>query len=184
MGFPFAEASGCAWSCQGCAPSSTPQTSTTVYICPCLGRGGASFYLSPTVSADTAAASNGFESITDTITSLATMNRLIMAANDGSLDDSSPQDIKAVAGLEDVDSAVDPKSPSKRVRLVDMEDDGPEDDGSSPTTARWRTAERELPYIISLILYSRFDAILYNDNDRNYESCSGLKFSNGKWCSR
>ena len=58
------------------------------YIRPCLGRGGASLYLSPIVSADTAAASNGFESITDTITSLATMNRLIMAANDGSLDDS------------------------------------------------------------------------------------------------
>ena len=95
------------------------------YIRPCLGRGGASFYLSPTVSADIAAASNGYESITDTITSLATMNRLIMAANDGSLDDSSPQDIKAVAGLEDVDSAVDPNTPSKRVRLVDMEDDGP-----------------------------------------------------------
>ena len=72
------------------------------YIRPCLGRGGASFYLSPTVSADTAAASQCFESIRDTVTSLATMNRLIMAANDGSLDDSTPEDIKEVAGLEDV----------------------------------------------------------------------------------
>ena len=69
-------------------PEAPEQAGPEVHIRPCLGQGGACFYLSPTVSADTAAASNGFESLTDTISSLATMNRLIMAANDGSLDDS------------------------------------------------------------------------------------------------
>ena len=95
---------------------------------------------------------DGFESIRDSVTSLATMNRLIMAANDGSLDDSTPQDIKDVAGLEDVDSAVDPKTPCKGVRLVNIEDDSPADDGSSPTTTRWRTAEQEFSSVANRLL--------------------------------
>ena len=81
------------------------------YIRPAVGRGGASIYLSPTVSADTAYASPGFFSIRDTSTSLATTNRLFMAANDGSLDNPSPQDIKAVIGMEDDESAPPFKDP-------------------------------------------------------------------------
>ena len=81
------------------------------YIRPCLGRGVASIYLSPTVSADTAAASPGLESTRATSVSPATMNHLIMAVNDRSLDDSSPQDVEAFVGVEDVDAAGDSKTP-------------------------------------------------------------------------
>ena len=80
------------------------------------------------------------------------MNRLITAANDGSLDDSTPEDIKEVAGLEDVDYPVDPKTPCKRVRLVDLEDVSPSNNGSSPTTTRWETAEKEFSAVANRLL--------------------------------
>ena len=122
------------------------------YICPCLGRVGALIYVSPTVYADTAAASPWFESIRDISTSLATMNRLIMASNDESLDNSSPQDIESVICLEDVYTAGNSKTPCKRVKLVDIEDVDPQDNGNSPTTARWRTTEKELSSVTNRLL--------------------------------
>ena len=120
-----------------------------------MGRGGASIYLSPTVSADTASASPGFFSIRDTSTSLATMNRLFMAANDGSLDNASPQDINAVIGMEDDESAPHSKTPCKRVKLGDedyADHHDPLGEDTSPTSSRWKTAEHEFASVTHRLL--------------------------------
>ena len=125
------------------------------YIRPAVGRGGASIYLSPTVSAATASASLGFFSIRYTSTSLATMNRLFMAANDGLLDNASPQDIKAVIGMEDDESAPHSKTPCKRVKLVDedyADHHDPLGEDTSPTSSRWKTAEHEFASVTHRLL--------------------------------
>ena len=116
------------------------------YILPAVGWGGASIYISPTISAATTSASLGFFSIRDTSTSLATMNRLFMAANDRSLDKASPQDIKAVIGMEDDESAPNSKTPCKRVKLRDedyADHHNSLGEDTIPTSSRWKTVEHE-----------------------------------------
>ena len=133
-----------------CTFKHTPKLHTQLadgfYIRPAVGRGGASIYLSPTVSASTVSASLGFFSIRDTSTCLATMNRLFMAANDGSLDNASPQDIKAVIGMKDDEPAPNSKTPCKRAKLVDTDygdHHEPLGEDTSPTSSHWKTAEHE-----------------------------------------
>ena len=125
------------------------------YIRPAVGRGGASIYLSPTVSAATASASLGFFSIRDTSTSLSTMNRHFMAANDGSLDNAYLQDIKAVIGMEDDKLSPHSKTPCKRVKLVDedyADHHDPLGEDTSPTSSRWKTAEHEFASVTHRLL--------------------------------
>ena len=125
------------------------------YIRPAVGRGGASIYISSAVSSATVSASLGFFSIRDNSTSLATMNRLFVAANDESLDNASPQDIKAVIDMEDDESAPHSKTPCKRIKLVDedyADHHDPLGEDTSPTSSRWKTAEHEFASVTHRLL--------------------------------
>ncbi len=67
-------------------------------------------------------ASVGFTAIRDSTSPLVTMNRLVMAINDGLLNHSSSENIQMVMDLDEPDFSLS-KIPCRKLKLVDYKDE-------------------------------------------------------------